>query len=1125
MWGHNYISSAKHVEIQSPNDDIKDCNMRGTDSCNPLHLSITGDSTFPTIGTIGKQYNQRLFVIRDASVTLSWLRLDGGRLPFLDDRKDQACVKDVCGGLVQIHPSQAQQDPPFFYTHFEAEHVIFSNAQAGCGGAICQLKAEGQVMNEHVKAKHATQEASITLIDSTFVNNKATLGGAIFVQKWEDKMNDAGSNENVFGLQLKNVTFQENMALKEGGAIQLAGNNKLTFLNSDVAFISNSAVGRGNSLQANVPLILEVESTNFFSFAEGCAPGKKGAVNGPLTVDDDFVTCPSLCKAGKYSGDTYDVRTTDGCKYLCPAGGYCPQGSPQPTPCPGGKWGKSQGESIESDACLTCPAGYFTTGEVVASSCRACPTGWVQREERKPFCTECASGNYMNEEGSTSCNECPEGTFSSKQSIGELMSFGSYRVDNSAPLGYRMERGALASCEKCPAGRNTGTTVHNGGSSSNWWEVGIAAEVKCSTCPMGWYVSLSVGLSECVRYEMPTSQDDNKDTCKGKGGVWSAGMCQIRPGPPVCTTVPDKTTYGCSQCTAGRYTDKKDFILDLNKEVIITNEYGYDDVTYTKVFGCKMCQIGKESDDGASECTNCVAGQYNDGKGKVCDNCPDGWVQPEEGSSSCSKCDEGKKFTSTKAACTPCDIGKKGVMLVGMGTDLPGKCEDCFTNSYQKEEGKTTCVSCEVGMSYQTKTTPCQECESGKFGSEAGTCLNCKEGKFQENKKSTSCKECQLGQQFVSGSVPCRACELGRWGDTTGCHDCETGMYSDEEGKTSCRSCGVNTFGVNPKSVSSSECEKCEEGRTTGLIEGASAANACLCESPTFYADDKGDCVPCETGADCSTKNGLTLAELTAKPGYWRPSLDSNIFSPCVAGYSSLDAQNLANARCCPVDSITNISICARNMSGSSTTTSFALDDQCTEGFSGPLCLVCAKGFVKQGDGCVSCPQGASISIAALPLIGMLVSLFIGLLLFFMCGKKATKNAENAVDDGGFEWFGQAKIILSFLQIFSSMPGVMEGVPWPKPFLKFALPLGLANLDFLAVLAKTGCSLNVRFYDKFILHMILPVGCVLIIALAYILAKFCCIKKGHVEKEVQIKEIASKAMILIILCLYPGLST
>ena len=105
------------------------------------------------------------------------------------------------------------------------------------------------------------------------------------------------------------------------------------------------------------------------------------------------------------------------------------------------------------------------------------------------------------------------------------------------------------------------------------------------------------------------------------------------------------------------------------------------------------------------------------------------------------------------------------------------------------------------------------------------------------------------------------------------------------------------------------------------------------------------------------------------------------------------------------------------------------------------------------------------------------------------------------------------------------MPGVMDSVPWPKPFLRFALPLSLANLDFLAVLSATGCELNVRFYDKFILHMILPVGCLIMIVLAYMTAKLCCIKKGDIEKEVKVKEISSKVTILIILFLYPGLST
>ena len=121
----------------------------------------------------------------------------------------------------------------------------------------------------------------------------------------------------------------------------------------------------------------------------------------------------------------------------------------------------------------------------------------------------------------------------------------------------------------------------------------------------------------------------------------------------------------------------------------------------------------------------------------------------------------------------------------------------------------------------------------------------------------------------------------------------------------------------------------------------------------------------------------------------------------------------MANARCCPVDSISNISICARKInesSSASTTLDLVLDDQCTEGFSGPLCLVCAVGFVKQGDDCRKCPQGASISIAALPMIISLVILLAGLLVAFVCGKKVEKHAE----DSGSKWFGQAKVSYSF---------------------------------------------------------------------------------------------------------------
>jgi hypothetical protein len=223
----------------------------------------------------------------------------------------------------------------------------------------------------------------------------------------------------------------------------------------------------------------------------------------------------------------------------------------------------------------------------------------------------------------------------------------------------------------------------------------------------------------------------------------------------------------------------------------------------------------------------------------------------------------------------------------------------------------------------------------------------------------------------------------------------------------------------------------------------------------------------------------------------------------------------LAKERCCPSGKCNNSATV--NKDGTMFTHP---DEQCKDGYSGALCLVCRKGYVQQGNSCIECKAGASIGVAALPLIAMLVGLFCLLLIYFILGKKASSNAEK-----GYQWFGQAKIMLSFVQIFSSMPGVLDGVPWPKLFLEFALPLNIANLDILAILASSGCSLNVRYYDKFILHMMLLIGCIVVVGLSYCIAVKCCIKKDDTEKQLHAKEMASKATILLILLLYPGIAT
>jgi len=124
----------------------------------------------------------------------------------------------------------------------------------------------------------------------------------------------------------------------------------------------------------------------------------------------------------------------------------------------------------------------------------------------------------------------------------------------------------------------------------------------------------------------------------------------------------------------------------------------------------------------------------------------------------------------------------------------------------------------------------------------------------------------------------------------------------------------------------------------------------------------------------------------------------------------------------------------------------------------------------------------------------------------------------------GQKFVGQLKILLSFLQIFSSMPNVLDTVPWPKIFKEIALPFGVFNLDFLSIFAKTSCGMNVRFFDRFLIHMMLPVLVVATIFGASLVARMCAFKAKK-EKTGRINVTSSKITTFAILLLFPGLST
>ena len=104
------------------------------------------------------------------------------------------------------------------------------------------------------------------------------------------------------------------------------------------------------------------------------------------------------------------------------------------------------------------------------------------------------------------------------------------------------------------------------------------------------------------------------------------------------------------------------------------------------------------------------------------------------------------------------------------------------------------------------------------------------------------------------------------------------------------------------------------------------------------------------------------------------------------------------------------------------------------------------------------------------------------------------------------------------------MPSVLVGVNFPPFFQNLTNVFGIVNLDILSLSTALGCNMSVRFFDRFIIHLMLPVFCLLAIGLAFGTVRLC-ISKKHVHKRILINEAVSKVSVLVILLLFPGLST
>jgi hypothetical protein len=367
-----------------------------------------------------------------------------------------------------------------------------------------------------------------------------------------------------------------------------------------------------------------------------------------------------------------------------------------------------------------------------------------------------------------------------------------------------------------------------------------------------------------------------------------------------------------------------------------------------------------------------------------CSPCLKGLYQNEYGATTCLKCIPGQYQDQPESKnCTNCKINTiaRGAKSI--------KCTKCEIGSCTIEEGAAACINCGAGRYGEG----CQECPAG--------------WKREENDAVGNCIECPLGSVSETGSASCSSCDLGKFGVTKGsCAECQPGRYQDGKGLSQCKPCPINTFYGEKGATALSQCEFCPNDRATGEINGSATNASCLCLAEKYYQDDELSvaCTPCPNGGVCPEFGSVPI-DLYAQAGYWQPLNGVPEFLRCADAHTDIKLAQLATERCCPT---------SVNCSEKNSVVAWTTDEQCMAGYSGPLCLACAKDYVLFENDCIECEGGSpfGIGIAGLSGVAFLVYLVTVVVLW-----KTKTLVEHVEEDVASRIAGLISIVVSWLQV------------------------------------------------------------------------------------------------------------
>ena len=618
-----------------------------------------------------------------------------------------------------------------------------------------------------------------------------------------------------------------------------------------------------------------------------CPAGTIGNSTG-LATADECTDCPAgsfcastgatapdgTCAAGFYcNASAVSAMPTDGVTgNVCPAGAYCPAGTPAPQLCPPGRYTAPTTTGLQASTdCLLCPAGAFCplAGMTNVTAEFACPAGFYCEPGTITPSLNCTAGSYCPE-GSSAPTPCPVGSFEKSHNQSEPTCTPCLEGNFCPSTG-------LTEPQDCPAGRVCGPAQSSGadlscplGTFSS--RVGLTNTSQCEQCGQGQYCDTTGRTTPagpcaaghfCLRNATTATPVDGTSggqclpgfQCGAGSGTPQPSLTYSAGNPCGPGTVCAAGATSPAPCAAGRYGR------------------GYN------ATACDACPFGFECSVGTVDPAVCDAGGYCAGASADEVTCPDGTYSNNTGlatAGQCTACPPG--LACVGGALLPCAAGYfctsgaasvtgelcPGGFYCPAGSAIPTICAN-DTVSVAGSDEPSDCTDCPAG--FRCERNVATLCEPGFYCALGADMTACPAGTYNPDAGSDALSDCRPCPDGYICNVPALS--------ILDPHACPAGSYCENScsgpGCAVPAQCPAGTYRGEEAGASVADCHTCPAGHVcadTGMLApvicpagftcGAGTVEPVACPAGTFCGSGAVAPQVCPAGHYCPTNSTIT---------------------------------------------------------------------------------------------------------------------------------------------------------------------------------------------------------------------------------------------------------------------------